>query len=116
MSLSFEHFSNANRERCEAPDGFRHKVSGWSEAEWLAAATGEMGEVAHVVKAMLRKRDGLISNTLSDEELQNMLGEEIADTIIYLDLLAQKAGLSIEEAIRNKFNTMSEKIGSQIII
>lgn len=112
MTLTFEQFSKANKDRCEAPDGFNHLVDGWSEAEWLSAATGELGEVAHAVKAILRQRDNLIDAKYSDAELKSMLSEEIADTIIYLDLLAQRAGISIGDAIRDKFNAMSDKIGS----
>lgn len=114
MELTFEKFSQANKDRCESPEGFNHKVDGWSEAEWLAAATGELGEVAHAVKAILRKRDNLIANPKSDDELKSMLAEEIADTIIYLDLLAQRSGVFIGDAIREKFNTMSDKIGSSV--
>ncbi len=116
MSLTFEKFSTANKERCEAPTGFNHKVDGWSEAEWLAAATGELGEVAHAVKAILRQRDGLTNDTRSADELRQKMCEEIADTIIYLDLLAQRSGILIEDAIREKFNKMSEKIGSSVVI
>ncbi len=91
-------------------------VDDWSEAEWLAAATGELGEVAHVVKGILRKRDNLVSDVKTDDELKEMLAEEIADTIIYLDLLAQRTGVSVGDAIRKKFNHTSEVIGSDIVI
>jgi NTP pyrophosphatase (non-canonical NTP hydrolase) len=113
-NISFRHFSRANRERCEATTGFNHPVEGWSEAEWLAAATGELGEVAHVVKKMLRERDNLTSGTTPQTELAYKLGEEIADTIIYLDLLAQRSGVYIGDAIARKFNAKSDEIGSEI--
>lgn len=39
------------------------------------------------------------------------LKDEIADVFIYLDLTAQFAGFSLEEAVLAKFNKTSKKIG-----
>jgi len=114
--LTFYRFSCANRHRCEAADGFNHKLNSWSHAEWLAAASGELGEVAHVIKSILRQRDGLISSTDSAEKLNQRLGEEIADTVIYLDMLAQSAGIDLGKAITKKFNKKSKEIGSNELL
>lgn len=36
---------------------------------------------------------------------------EIGDTVVYLDLLAQRLGLSLEKCIRDTFNRVSEREG-----
>ena len=115
-TLTFEKFSKANCKRCEAADGFNHRVSDWTSAEWLAACIGELGEVAHVVKRMSRQRDNLAQVEYSDEKLKSMLAEEIADTIIYLDMLAHSQEINLGEAIKKKFNQKSEEIGSGIFL
>jgi NTP pyrophosphatase (non-canonical NTP hydrolase) len=115
-ALTFDRFSKANRERCEAVDGFNHPVSGWTSAEWLAACIGELGEVAHVVKRMSRQRDNLVQSKLTDEQIKKMLAEEIADTVIYLDMLAHSQAIDLSFAIKEKFNRKSEEIGSKIVL
>jgi NTP pyrophosphatase (non-canonical NTP hydrolase) len=114
--LTFEDFSKANFARCESEKGFNHPVSDWTSSEWLTACLGELGEVAHVVKTILRQRDNLTEKNLSRDELNKMLAEEIADTIIYLDMLAQSQGINIATAIFEKFNKTSNNIGSDIYL
>ncbi len=87
-------------DRCES---CFFSLNTWSVLEWAGAAAGEAGETANVAKKI--KRDG------SSPELQQQLADEIADTIIYLDLLAASEGINLEEAISNKFNKVSEKVG-----
>lgn len=54
--LTFDHFAEANRARCEAEDGFRHPINSWSLADWIVATTGELGEAANVAKKIKRAR------------------------------------------------------------
>ncbi|MDA4845254.1 MazG nucleotide pyrophosphohydrolase domain-containing protein [Hoeflea poritis] len=115
-NLTFEQFSSANRARCEAEDGFNHQLADWTPSEWLAACVGELGEVAHVVKTIIRQRDNLVSSEIEDIELKRMLAEEIADTVIYLDLLAQSQEINLSDAIAEKFNKKSKEIGSQTLL
>lgn len=42
---------------------------------------------------------------------QKALASEIADITIYLDLLAQKNGIDIDEAVKEKFNQVSDEMG-----
>lgn len=109
--MHFRDFSVHNRRRCESYHGFKHPLDAWSLAEWLTAVTGELGEVAGVIKEGLRNRDGVPGKGLDDEALKAMLADEIADTFIYLDLLAQAAGIDLEEAVCTKFRKTSDKIG-----
>lgn len=104
-------FSVFNRRRCEAVNGFNHPLSGWSLSDWMTATMGELGEAANVAKKLNRVRDGIPGNKETPDELRAALAEEIADTFIYLDLLAQSQGIVLEEAVIAKFNKTSEKIG-----
>jgi NTP pyrophosphatase (non-canonical NTP hydrolase) len=72
---------------------------------------GEAGELCNVVKKLNRERDGLPGNRLTADELRAELRKEIADVYLYLDLLAQREGIDMAEAIREKFNEVSEKNG-----
>lgn len=109
--MDFKTFSQANRTRCEHPEGFAHKLQDWSLSDWFTATLGELGEAANIAKKLNRYRDGIKGNSESLEELRAKLADEVADTFIYLDLLAQAAGFDLEEAVRDKFNRTSRKIG-----
>lgn len=110
--LTFRKLAETNKRRCEAKDGFNHKLNSWSSSDWITAVTGELGEAANIVKKLNRVRDGIPGNKESAEELRAALQKEIADVAIYLDLLAQSLGFRLEDAIVEKFNMTSEKIGS----
>lgn len=109
--MQFKDFATFNRRRCEAANGFNHKLESWSLSDWFTATLGELGEAANIAKKLNRVRDGIPGNKESPEELQVALRHEIADAFIYLDLLAQSAGFQIEDAVIEKFNITSEKIG-----
>lgn len=109
--MHFNDFSVFNRRRCEAENGFNHKLGDWSLSDWMTAALGELGEAANIAKKLNRVRDGIPGNSETPEELRQALADEIADTFIYLDLLAQSQGFSLEEAVLNKFDRTSKKIG-----
>ena len=102
-------FSKINRERSDRwhPDG----IESWSLSDWGVALAGECGELCNVIKKLNRSRDGLVGNSDSDYKLQLQLGDEIADVFCYLDLLAQRAGLSLGECVRIKFNAVSARNG-----
>ena len=51
MPMTFGQFSEANRKRCESPQGFNHPLDGWSTSDWLTATVGELGEAANIIKA-----------------------------------------------------------------
>lgn len=109
--MQMRDFSVFNRRRCEAADGFNHPLSGWSTSDWMTATMGELGEAANVAKKLNRVRDGIPGNKETEAELRAAFAEEIADTFIYLDLLAQSAGIVLEEAVIAKFDKTSKKIG-----
>ena len=104
-------FSKKNLRRSESPTGFNHKLDSWSLSDWLTATVGELGEAANIIKKLNRVRDGVPGNTNTSEELRKMLGDELADTYIYLDLLIQAAGFDPERIVESKFARSSAKIG-----
>jgi NTP pyrophosphatase (non-canonical NTP hydrolase) len=76
----------------------------WSLADWACAAAGEMGELCNKIKKLRRGED------IPTKEI----ADEIADTITYLDLLADKLNISLPEAIRSKFNEVSDRVNSNV--
>jgi NTP pyrophosphatase (non-canonical NTP hydrolase) len=109
--MTFRQFAEANRARCESPEGFNHSLGSWSLSDWMVAVAGEVGEAANVVKKLNRCRDGIPGNTASESDLYAALGDEIADAVTYLDLIAQSQGFSLEDLILDKFNRKSASIG-----
>ncbi len=105
-------FSAINRERCESPTGFNHKLEYWSLSDWMVALLGELGEAANIVKKLNRIRDG-IPNTKGEtrDSLRAELQQELADADIYLDLVYQRAGINRTVAVMGKFNDTSNVRG-----
>ncbi len=93
----FDYLRAKNVERCSAAFGPHED---WSLTDWALAMVGEAGEVCNEVKK-LRRNDG----TGSTERL----AEEIADVLIYLDLLAARAGIDLWPAVVKKFNLVSAR-------
>lgn len=76
------------------------------------AAAGEMGEACNVIKKLERERQGLPGSRAT----LDALADELADVIIYLDLIAAKTGIDFEAAIKNKFNKDSTKHGFGVLL
>jgi NTP pyrophosphatase (non-canonical NTP hydrolase) len=111
--LNFRELREANVERCEE---VFHMVDDWSPCDWATAMAGECGEACNEVKK-LRRLDGadaLIDTPEKRQQLRINIGKELADLIIYADLLAARLGIDLSEAIRAKFNEVSEKRNSAI--
>lgn len=113
IAMNMNEFAAENRRRCEASNGFNHPLGSWSLSDWMTATLGELGEAANVAKKLNRVRDGIPGNDKSEAELRAMLADEIADAFIYLDLMAQREGINLAEAVRRKFDATSRKIGYQ---
>lgn len=114
--LTFNVLRGANKERLpqfknakgqpahSEPDG-----SDWSLAEWCNAITGELGEAANIIKKIRR-------GDMSLDEAREALAEEFADVVTYLDITAMRAGVDLGEAVKKKFNKVSERVGSSVYI
>lgn len=98
-------FKNAKGE----PAHSKEDGSDWSDSDWLQAVTGELGEYANLRKKVLR-------GDLSMEEALPALAKELADVVIYLDILAFRLGVDLGQAVQSKFNETSEKVGATIVI
>lgn len=117
--LKFSELRSASVERCEASYG---GVDRWSPEGWMTAVTGELGELAGVIKQMMRR--GSYSEALVDklhvpaaDVLAEAAAAEAADVVIYLDLLCAKLGIDLGEAVREKFNKVSrERLGSSVLL
>lgn len=107
--MDMHEFSKINRARCE--QAFKHTIKSWSLSDWMTATVGELGEAANIVKKLNRIRDGIPGNKETFQELEAMLRDELADTFIYLDLLAQSQGIDLATAVVNKFDKTSAKLG-----
>ena len=105
--LTFAEFRAANVARCIKwhPQG----IESWSPSDWLTAVTGELGELASLLKMRNRERDGLPGNKFSPTDKQ--VADEIADMLTYLDLLAAALGVDLGFAVTQKFNEVSERVG-----
>lgn len=110
----FRDLREANLKRCE--DSF-HALEAWSLTDWATAMGGECGEALNVVKKLRRLEIGsgfVREFEESAPSLHRDLADEIADVVIYADLLAARAGIDLSEAIRRKFNEVSQRVGSQV--
>lgn len=108
MSLdSIRHISAIQRQRCAR----WHSLESWSPSDWGVALAGEVGELCNVIKKLNRVRDGIVGNKPNEPDLGNQLASEIADVYLYLDLLAQRMGVDLYEAVRIKFNETSIRMG-----
>ena len=106
-ALTFDAFRSANVARCVKwhPAG----IASWSPSDWLTAVTGELGELASLLKMRNRERDGLPGNKFSPSQKQ--IADELADVLTYLDLLAEVLGVDLGRAAALKFNEVSERAG-----
>lgn len=94
-----------------------HSEDTWSSSDWACAFAGEAGEVCNAVKKLRRVEDGYANindpgRTLATrEEAVAAIGEEMADTLLYMLLLANNLGIDVEAEVVKKFNATSERYG-----
>lgn len=99
------HFRNSKGELSHS----KEDGSDWAPAQWLQAVIGELGEYANMRKKFER---GDISSLTFKEEAE----KELADVVIYLDILAKQLNIDLGRAILDKFNYISARVGSPIQI
>jgi NTP pyrophosphatase (non-canonical NTP hydrolase) len=68
---------------------------------------GEVGEACNVIKKLARERMGIRGSRSSLFDL----AEELADVVICADLIAMHVGIDLGDAVKEKFNKTSAKIG-----
>ena len=111
--LTFAEVSRVNQSRAsEWHPGFGRLSGNWNGADWSNAMQGEAGEAGNVVKKLRRVETGTVgSRDKSEAELRLDLAAELADTFIYLDLVATYYGINLQMAIIDKFNKVSTREG-----
>lgn len=91
--------------------------SDWSPLEWGGATGGEMGELLNLLKK-LRRGDAGLDDIIDDKgvklTLREAIAKECADVVCYLDHTANQVGVDLGEAVRAKFNEVSERVGSKV--
>lgn len=83
--------------------------SDWTPAQWFQALAGEVGEYANWRKKYER-------GDISQEEFMVNARKELADIAIYLDILAGQPGIDLGQAVTDKFNEVSVRVGSNVRI
>lgn len=96
-------FKNSKGEKAHTkPDG-----SDWSPSQWLEAVVGELGEYANEHKKFCR-------GDIDRDEFKKRVSKELADVVIYLDILAKQLDIDLGRAVIEKFNEVSVRAGSTV--
>lgn len=82
-----------------------HSLGAWGPMQWGCAVAGEVGELCNVLKKYERQ----MPTDPDRDTLTADIGEEIADVVIYLDLLAAYFAMDMRRLIESKFNKTSKK-------
>jgi len=88
----------------------------WALSQWANATCGELGEAANLVKKIERgdfALDDVITIKGESMTARELLAKEIADVVCYIDLLANRAGIDVGDAVRAKFNEISNRVIDQ---
>jgi NTP pyrophosphatase (non-canonical NTP hydrolase) len=104
--MNLEILSKANAERMKVTPAYQKCREEWNLADWSNALAGETGELCNIVKKIRRGDDIDVKDA----------GKELADIVIYADLLATQLGLDLSECIVQKFNEVSDRVHSSIKI
>lgn len=130
--LDLAYLAEVNAERCRR----WHPPTSepWSLADWSNAMCGEAGEAANMVKKLRRIETGTdvgpwsvphatiagrtvpLDRGSQSRILAKGIGLELADVVIYADLLAQEltakyGGYNLSNLIATKFNAVSHREG-----
>lgn len=105
MRLTFDEFSVVNARRCE--QNFGRKICPETAPIHVLGACGEVGEMAQEMKRIIDNEQRA--------DIKALLFEA-ADAFTYLDLVASHFGYRFSEVLVEKFNIVSERVGSKCII
>ena len=110
-AFNYSAFHAMNLERSTNSAGFNHPIDSWSLSDWAVALSGEVGEACNIVKKMKRIESGIanLDGGRTMRDYHSMLAMELADVFIYLDLLAERAGIDLPKVVIDKFNATSIK-------
>lgn len=101
FTLSVLREANRRRLRFPNPHGeVKHSGDDWSLSDYFTALMGELGEAANIAKKIRR-------NDFTLDQVREKLASELADMQIYLDMLADKAGINLADATIKTWNAES---------
>jgi len=112
MTLTFAELQAANRALCEE---IYYRLDEWSATDWACAMGGEAGEVLNQVNKLRRLCDGPdkpYNAGIVRSEVIRAIGRELADVVIYADLLASRLRLCLGDCVAETFNATSKAINS----
>jgi NTP pyrophosphatase (non-canonical NTP hydrolase) len=115
MNITFERLHAANKKRCI--ESF-FPIKDWSPTDWACAMGGEAGEALNLVKK-IRRLQTMKDRAPGDDRYADLVykvGMELADVIIYADLLAERLGINLEKFVRSKFNIVSNRVDSGVFL
>lgn len=93
----------------EPSNAFKKCEDTWTTAHWMQALVGEVGELANILKKVDR-------GDFTLESALESIGKEFGDIVAYLDILAFKVGINLGQVTADKYNEVSERIGSSLRI
>jgi NTP pyrophosphatase (non-canonical NTP hydrolase) len=99
--LTFGQLAQANRVR--SAQAFP-ECADWTPSDWATALAGETGELCNFIKKRRRGERVPIET----------LGKELADVVTYADHIARQFNINLADAVRRKFNEVSERRKSPI--
>ena len=70
---------------------------------------GELGEYANLKKKVRR-------GDIAPEVAKPLLAKELADVVTYLDILALRLDVDLGQAVTDKFNEISARVGADVFI
>ncbi len=82
---------------------FLGKFTDWTPHEYACALAAEVGEVC-----------GALKGDRQHEQDRRRAAVELADVVLFADMLVTRLGFRLEDMIRYKFNKVSEKYGSEV--
>lgn len=98
--LTFRQLRKANSIRCATA----FDCDDWTPLEWAGAMAGECGEACNFIKKLRR----------GEKIPKKKIAHELADLIVYADLVALNLDIDLGEAVREKFNIVSKRKKSKI--
>ena len=108
MTLTFDELRRANSSRALR----WHRNKPWSGSDWFTAFIGEAGEAGNIIKKLNRWRDNVqTERDQTTDILHADLAIELADAVLYLDLLADHYDIDLAAAVIDKFNLVSRREG-----
>lgn len=75
----------------------------------MTALAGEVGEAANLVKKVRR-------GDFTLDEAREKIADELADVVIYVDLLAKAARIDLASAVERKFNVVSRRVSADVFL